>query len=261
MTSNKKDRIIGLVPARMAASRFPGKPLYPILGKPMIEHVYKRALKFSNWDALALATCDKEIEDFGLSQKWNVIMTSDKHTRCLDRIAEAAPKLVKDIQENDIVVCVQGDEPMLHPEMIEASIAPLLKDPECYCTVLGMDIVDDADFRNKDTVKIIHNMKGDVQYTSRAPVPYCKTLTPDVGAKRIYGIFAFRWHFLKKFTSLAESPLERVESCDSNRIFDYGYKQRVAPFKYMPSYSVDSPSDIIKVETAMVNDPIYKSYT
>lgn len=259
MTTNTKDRIIGLVPARMAASRFPGKPLHLILGKPMIEHVYKRAQIYKHWDALALATCDKEIQDFGLSQKWDVIMTSDKHTRCLDRIAEAAPKLVPDIKDNDIVVCVQGDEPMLHPEMIEASIAPLLKDTDCYCTVLGMDIVSEEDFKNKDTVKIIHNMKGDVQYTSRAPVPYCKTFSPEIGAKRIYGIFAFRWHFLKTFTSLAESPLERVEACDSNRIFDYGYKQRVAPYKFVPSYSVDSPEDIKKVEAAMVNDPIYKS--
>lgn len=260
MSTNTKDRIIGLVPARMAASRFPGKPLYPILGKPMIEHVFVRAQMYKNWDALALATCDVEIQNYGLERKWDVIMTSDKHKRCLDRIAEAAPKLVPDIKENDIVVCVQGDEPMLHPEMIEASIAPLLKDKDCYCTVLGMDIVDDNDFRNKDTVKIIHNMKGDVQYTSRAPVPFCTTLTPEVGAKRIYGIFAFRWHFLKTFTSLAESPLERVEACDSNRIFDYGYKQRVAPFKFVPSYSVDSPSDIKKVEDAIVNDPIYKLY-
>lgn len=259
MTSNTKDRIIGLVPARMAASRFPGKPLHLILGKPMIEHVYKRAQIYRNWDALALATCDKEIQDFGLSQKWDVIMTSDKHTRCLDRIAEAAPKLVTDIRDNDIVVCVQGDEPMLHPEMIEASIAPLLKDADCYCTVLGMDIVSEEDFKNKDTVKIIHNIKGDVQYTSRAPVPYCKTFSPEIGAKRIYGIFAFRWHFLKTFTSLAESPLEKVEACDSNRIFDYGYKQRVASFNFVPSYSVDSPEDIKKVEAAMVNDPIYKS--
>jgi 3-deoxy-manno-octulosonate cytidylyltransferase (CMP-KDO synthetase) len=253
-------KIIGLVPARMAASRFPGKPLYKILGKPMIEHVYQRALMFENWTALGLATCDDVIADYGRSRQWNVVMTSDKHTRCLDRIAEAAPKLVPDIAENDIVVCVQGDEPMLHPDMIQKSIEPLLKDPECYCTVLGMDILDDAEFRNKDTVKIIHNMKGDVQYTSRAPVPYCVKLTPEVGAKRIYGIFAFRWHFLKKFTSLAESPLEKVESCDSNRIFDYGFKQRVAPYKFIPSYSVDSPADIIKVEQAIVHDPLYKKY-
>lgn len=253
-------KVIGIVPARMASSRFPGKPLFKILGKPMIEHVYRRALMFTQWDALALATCDKEISDFGQTQKWNVVMTSDQHTRCLDRVAEAAPKLVPDIKDEDIVVCVQGDEPMLLPDMIEASIKPLLKEADCQCTVLAMDIVDDEEFRNKDVVKIIHNMKGDVLYTSRSPIPYCLKLTPEVGAKRIYGIFAFRWSFLKKFTSLAESPLEKVESCDSNRIFDYGFKQRIAPYRYLPSYSVDSPHDVQKVESAMVHDPIVKTY-
>lgn len=256
----KNHRIIGIVPARMASSRFPGKPLFKILGKPMIEHVCIRAELFKDWSAWGLATCDKEIADFGQSKGWNVLMTSDKHTRCLDRVAEAAPKLVPDINDNDIVVCVQGDEPMLLPDMIEASIKPLIDNPEAQCTVLAMDINDDSEFRNKDVVKIIHNMKGEVQYTSRAPIPYCVKLTPEVGAKRIYGIFAFRYGFLKTFTSLAESPLEIVESCDSNRIFDYGYKQVIAPYPYLPSYSVDSPHDVDKVEAAMVHDPIVKSY-
>lgn len=253
-------KVIGIVPARMASSRFPGKPLFKILNKPMIEHVFRRAQMYNGWTKLGLATCDQVIEDFGKTQGWNVLMTSDQHTRCLDRVAEAAPKLVPDIADQDIVVCVQGDEPMLLPDMIKASIDPLLNDPTVNCTVLGMDIVDDAEFRNKDVVKIIHDMKGDVLYTSRSPIPYATKLTPETGAKRIYGIFAFRWHFLKKFTSLAESPLEKVESCDSNRIFDYGYRQRVAPYRYLPSYSVDSPHDVQKVESAMIHDPIYNLY-
>lgn len=253
-------KVIGIVPARMASSRFPGKPLYPISGKPMIEHVYRRAQLFSKWTHLALATCDKEIADFGRSQKWDVIMTSDQHTRCLDRIAEAAPKMVPDIADDDIVICVQGDEPMLHPEMIEAAAKPLLEDRNVNCTVLGMDIVDEADFRNKNTVKIVHDLKGDVLYTSRAPIPYCEKLTPSVGAKRIYGIFAFRWKALKQFTNLPESPLEIVESCDSNRMIDNGIKQRVSPYPYAPSFSVDHPEDIQKVEAFIKQDPISKEY-
>jgi 3-deoxy-manno-octulosonate cytidylyltransferase (CMP-KDO synthetase) len=253
-------KIFGFVPARMASSRFPGKPLYPILGKPMIEHVFRRAKMFKGWNALALTTCDDEIKDFGNSQGFEVVMTSDKHTRCLDRVAEAAPKFVPDISDSDIVVCVQGDEPMLYPDMIEAAVKPLLSDQDVDGTVLAMDIVDEKTFRHKDTVKIVHNMKGDVLYTSRAPIPWCEKLTPEVGAKRIYGIFAFRWRFLKTFTSLSESPLERVESCDSNRIFDYGLKQRIAPYKFVPSYSVDNPEDIKIVEGAMRQDPILKEY-
>jgi 3-deoxy-manno-octulosonate cytidylyltransferase (CMP-KDO synthetase) len=253
-------KVIGIIPARMASSRFPGKPLFPILGKPMVEHVYRRAQLYKKWDFLALATCDKEIEDFGKSQGFKTIMTSDRHTRCLDRIAEAAPKLVSDITDSDIVVCVQGDEPMLYPDMIDAAVAPLLEDTQVRCTVLAMDIVDEKVFRHKDTVKIVHNMKGDVLYTSRAPIPWCEKLTPTVGAKRIYGIFAFRWDFLKTFTSLPESPLEIVESCDSNRIFDNGLKQRIAPYRYVPSYSVDNPGDILLAEQAMQQDPILKDY-
>lgn len=253
-------KLIGLVPARMASSRFPGKPLYPILGKPMIEHVYRRAHMYQNWDYLALTTCDDEIANFGKEHDWEVVMTSNTHTRCLDRIAEAAPKLVPDINDEDIVVCVQGDEPMLYPDMIDAVSRPLLENKDVNCTVLAMEIIDDAEFRNKDVVKIVHNIKGDVLYTSRAPIPWCEILTPEVGAKRIYGIFAFRWKTLKEFTQLPESPLELVESCDSNRMFDNGMNQRVALYKYAQSFAVDNPDDIKKVEDAMKNDPILKEY-
>lgn len=253
-------RVIGLVPARMASSRFPGKPLFKIFGKPMIEHVFKRAQLYKGWTHLGLATCDKEIADFGKANDWNVLMTSDKHTRCLDRIAEAAPLLVPDIQDNDIVVCVQGDEPMLHPEMIEAAVAPLLKDENVHCTVLAMDIVLDEEYRHRDVVKIVHDLKGDVLYTSRSPIPHADVFSPEIAAKRIYGIFAFRWHRLKEFTNLAESPLELQESCDSNRFFDHGYKQRIAPYKFVPSFSVDNPKDISKVEASMEADPYWNKY-
>jgi 3-deoxy-manno-octulosonate cytidylyltransferase (CMP-KDO synthetase) len=253
-------KVIGLVPARMASSRFPGKPLYPILGKPMIEHVLLRAQLYGKWDHLALTTCDQEIQNFGISKGFKVVMTSDQHTRCLDRVAEAAPKLVSDIAANDVVVCVQGDEPMLYPDMIDAAVKPLLADHSVNCTVLAMDILDEKVFRHKDTVKIVHNLKGDVLYTSRSPIPWCEKLTPEVGAKRIYGIFAFRWQFLKEFTNLPESPLEIVESCDSNRLFDNSLKQRIAPYPFAPSYSVDNPADILTVEAAMKLDPILKEY-
>ena len=253
-------KIIGVVPARMASSRFPGKPLHPICGMPMVEHVYRRAMIFSRWDGLYLATCDHEIATLGEEKEWPTIMTSDRHTRCLDRVAEAAEKCGQVLKADDVVVCVQGDEPMLHPDMIAASIKPLEEDSTVPCTVLAMQIVDDAQFRNPDTVKIIHDMKGDVLYTSRAPVPYCKVLTPAIDARRIYGIFAFRWGFLKTFTAMPESPLELVESCDSNRIMDNGYRQRIAPYPFRPSFSVDSPQDIQQVEAHIGNDSLWGKY-
>lgn len=253
-------RTIGVVPARMAASRFPGKPLYPICGMPMIEHVFRRASLYTGWDGLYLATCDREIGDFGQSRGWPVIMTSDQHVRALDRVAEAAGNCGLALAEDDVVVCVQGDEPMLRPDMIEASIMPLRTDPSVLCTVLAMAIVDEDDFRNPDNVKLVHDLKGDVLYTSRAPVPYTAKFSAELGARRIHGIFAFRWHFLRTFTQLAPSPLELVESCDSNRIVDHGYRQRVAPYPYHPSFSVDSPSDIARVEAAMRNDALWRVY-
>lgn len=258
MTATPK--IFGIVPARMGSSRFPGKPLYPICGRPMVEHVFRRAQLFKNWDGLFLATCDQEIENAAKGLNIPVLMTSDKHTRCLDRVAEAIEKCGEKVDANDIIMCVQGDEPMLHPDMIEAAMAPLKQDPSVNCTVLAMSINDEAQFVNPDTVKIIHDMKGDVLYTSRSPVPYCKKFSEALQARRIYGIFAFRWHFLKTFNQLPESPLELKESCDSNRIMDHGFRQRIAPYPYKPSFSVDSPHDIHLVEQAIVKDEWWGKY-
>ena len=253
-------KTIGVVPARMASSRFPGKPLHKICGMPMVEHVYRRAALFPKWDGLYLATCDREIAALGNERGWPTIMTSDKHTRALDRVAEAAAKSGQKLERDDVVVCVQGDEPMLRPDMIAASIKPLEDDPGALCTVLAMHIVDEELWRNPDTVKIIHDMKGNVLYTSRSPVPWTKKFTPELGARRIYGIFAFRWHFLQTFTSMPESPLELKESCDSNRILDNGYRQKIAPYPFVPSFSVDSPSDTQLVEMHMRKDEFWEQY-
>ena len=253
-------KIVGVVPARMAASRFPGKPLYPICGRPMVEHVFCRAAMFSKWDGLYLATCDSEIFNFGKSKGWPVLMTSDCHTRALDRVAEAAGKCGQRLEENDVVVCVQGDEPMLHPDMIAAVIRPLEEDNQISCTVLSIAIADESQFKNPDIVKIVHDTKGDVLYTSRLPIPYCKKFSLELGARRIGGIFAFRWYFLKIFTGLLESPLELAESCDSNRILDNGYHQRIAPYPYKPVFSIDSPADVHQVEQCMREDPLWGSY-
>ena len=252
-------KTLGFVPARMASSRFPGKPLYPILGRPMVEHVFRRAELFNGWDGLYLATCDTVIADFAQAQGWPVIMTANTHIRCLDRVAEAVTKCGQAVAEDDVIVCVQGDEPMLAPDMIAAAIQPLA-DKAVKATVLAMEILHDEHFRNPDAVKIIHDMKGDVLYTSRAPIPHCKVLTPAMGARRIYGIFAFRWAFLKHFNSLPESPLELAESCDSNRMIDYGLRQRIAPYPYRPSFSVDSPEDIQQVEKWLQDDPLWGRY-
>ena len=253
-------KIIGIVPARMAASRFPGKPLHPILGRTLLEHVFERARKFCRWDVLAVATCDNKIRDFAESKGFPVIMTADTHTRALDRVCEAADKLEILVDEDDIVINVQGDEPMLQPTMIEAVVRPFDEDPEVYGTMLAIPIEDEALYRNPDILKIAHNIKGDVLYTSRNPIPWCKEFSPNIGAKRIGGIFAFRWHFLKTFTSLPQSPLEIQEACDSNRLYDHGYTQRLAVVPPQPFFSVDSPKDAERVAAALPEDPLWGSY-
>jgi 3-deoxy-manno-octulosonate cytidylyltransferase (CMP-KDO synthetase) len=256
---DKKNFPIGIIPVRMAASRFPGKPLKKILNMTMLEHVYCRALLFKNWKKLIVATCDKEIMDFCQKRKIPSVITSSKHKRCLDRVYEAANK-IKDIKDKDIVVCVQGDEPMLIPDMIQKSIIPLKKNKKANCTVLAMSIVDKKQFQDKNTVKIVHNLEGEVLYTSRSPIPYTEKFNKNLKAKRIYGIFAFKWKFLKKFHLTPESFLEKVEACDSNRICDNYGTQYIAPYPYRNSFSVDCKKDLEKVCRYMQKDKLYNFY-
>ncbi len=259
-TDKNKFKLFGFIPARMAATRFPGKPLKKILGKPMIEHVFQRASLFKNWEQLYVTTCDKEIRNFSKSKNIPYIMTSKMHKRCLDRIYEAASKIKKTIRSQDLIICVQGDEPMMRPEMINNVIKPFFKKKGVMGTVLAMDIISKDQFYDKNIVKIIHDENDEVLYTSRSPVPYVEKFKKNIKAKRIYGIFAFRWQFLKKFHNLPMSNLEILESCDSNRICDNGRGQFIARQKYFPSFSVDCLADLKKVEKFIKKDPFLKKY-
>lgn len=226
----------------------------------MIEHVFERSKMFNGWNALYLATCDSEIAAFGEAKGYPVIMTADTHNRAFERVAEAVENCPLDVADDDLIVCIQGDEPMMQPDMIDAVLTPFEEDPEIGGTILAMKLVDDALFRSRNTVKIVHDLTGNVLYTSRAPVPYCDVLTPEISARRIYGIFGLRWEFLRWFISLPESHLERLESCDSNRICDNGGRQKIAPYPNIPSFSVDTPADRDQVEQAMQDDPIWGQY-
>lgn len=257
-------KIVGVIPVRMGSSRFPGKPLFKISGMTMLEHVWHRAKMYRDWDVLVLATCDKEIKDFAELKNIPCVMTSSKHDRALDRVAEAIENMNLNLKPDDIVLNVQGDEPMMHPDMITATVKPMLDSSDVRGVVLSMPIVDEEQFYDPNALKIIHDINGDILYTSRAPVPYCKKWSKEwsykVGSKRIYGIFGFQWEFLKKFTELPESPLELAESCDSNRLYDNRLTQRVAVFPYMDSFAVDSPEDAEKVEKFIKLDPLTKKY-
>ena len=256
----KNRQVFGFVPARMAASRFPGKPLYNILGRPMLEHCFERAKLYTEWDYLAIATCDQEIKQFSISKSYNLIMTSDAHTRALDRVAEAVEVCQKPIKDDDIVVCVQGDEPLLGPDIIKLIVNPLISDSNINGTILAVPILDKETFFNPDTVKLVHNRDFDVLYTSRSPIPYTNKFSADLGALRVGGIFGFKWSFLKWFQGQSESPLELKEACDSNRIYDGGFTQRAVIMPYRNYFSVDSPSDIKRVEEALLSDSFSQQY-
>ncbi len=244
----------------MAASRFPGKPLHDIAGRPLLEHCYLRAKLYDRWDGLFICTCDEEIRAFAEAKGYPVLMTADTHTRALDRVAEAAEICGQPVADDDIVVCVQGDEPLLGPDMIEAVIKPFDDDADVEGTLLAVPIPDEETFLNPDMVKLVHDLKGDVMFTSRAPIPYTNEFSPDMGAKRVGGIFGFRWHMLKWFTGLPESPLEIAEACDSNRIYDNARRQRIAPAPARPYLSVDSPEDAARVEEVIRDDILWGRY-
>ena len=255
-------KIIGIIPARMAATRFPGKPLYKIIDRPMLSHVYGRAKLYDKWDHLSIATCDSEIEDFAKINNYSCTMTSDSHTRALDRVAEAVYKITEfEVNDEDIVINVQGDEPMMHPEMFDSLIEPMLSNDSIKGTILGMLIEEEEIWRNPDTVKLIHNEKWEVLYTSRAAVPYNNNkFSIDLNVRRIYGLFAFRWKYLKKFSAHTETRLEKLESCDSNRTLDMGFRQYVAPYPFVRSYSVDNINDINIVESFIREDKYWGKY-
>jgi 3-deoxy-manno-octulosonate cytidylyltransferase (CMP-KDO synthetase) len=254
-------KIIGVIPARMGSSRFPGKVLYPILGRPMVEHVYLRSRMYAGWHRLVVATCDAEVEQFAKSRGIPVIITGTHHVRALDRVAEATERLGEAVADSDIIVCVQGDEPMMRPDMIDAVLAPLLENAAIPCTVLAMHITEESIWLNPDTVKIIHNAAGEVLYTSRAPVPWVKDkFSPELMARRIYGILAFRWQHLKAFTAHTPTRLELLEACDSNRILDMPFRQFIAPYPCVQSFSVDSAADAALVEQHMKSDEYWRRY-
>ena len=158
------------------------------------------------------------------------------------------------------MVCVQGDEPLLGPDVIEAVIKPLEDNPGVDGTLLAVPIVDKETYLNPDIIKLVHNLKGDVLYTSRSPIPYAKKFSPELGANRVGGVFGFRRRFLTWFANEQESPLEISESCDSNRFYDHGFTQRIAPMGTRPYQSVDSPEDVARGEAVMMDDPYWGKY-
>jgi 3-deoxy-manno-octulosonate cytidylyltransferase (CMP-KDO synthetase) len=248
-------RIIAIIPARMASTRFPGKPLAPILGLPMIEHVRRRVALCDWLDDVIVATCDEEIRRVVEQAGGRVIMTGHAHERCTDRIAEAAAGVMA-----DIVVNVQGDEPLILPRMLEEVVAPLVKDPSLPASNLATEIAGPEEFSDPNAPKLVANLAGDLLYISREPIPSRSKAPTEVYPKlKQLGVIAFRADFLQSFARLAPTPLEQIESVDMLRAVEHGYRVRVVVTKGR-MIGVDRPGDITRAEQALAGDPFVPRY-
>jgi len=242
--------ILALIPARMGSSRFPGKPMAPILGKPMIGHVYERVAKSPMLTLTAVVTCDKEIFDYVESIGGVAVMTSAEHERASDRCAEALVKLERTYNTKyDVVVMVQGDEPMTHPDMIAEAVQPLIDHPEVQVVNLLGKIKEVAEFEDRNCIKVVCDLHSNAMYFSREPIPTrCKVDHIPMG-KQVC-IIPFRRGFLLKYTRLAPTPLEIAESVDMMRVLEHGMRVRMAPTVH-DTQAVDTPEDLKKVERLM----------
>ncbi len=244
----------------MGSSRFPGKPLEKILGMPMIGHVYKRTAMCNKLAETYVATCDNEIADYIYSLGGKVIMTSSEHQRASDRTAEAMLKAESELGcAADIVVMVQGDEPMLTPAMIGKAFEPLVKDSGInVVNLMGkMDSVEE--FEDPNEPKVVVDRLGNALYFSREPIPSRKLGADGFSMYKQVCIIPFRRDYLLRFNSLEPTELERIESIDMNRILEHGEKVRMVKISEKV-YSVDTHKDLIKVEMLMKNDNLINTY-
>ncbi len=253
-------KIIGIIPARMDSSRFPGKPMAKIHGVPMIGHCYFRAKMCSELDEVYVATCDQVIADYIESIGGSAIMTLDSHERATDRTAEAMLKVEKSLgEEVDIVVMVQGDEPMVTPKMVSESIAPLRSDSNVNVVNLAAHMKTIEEFNDPNEVKVVIGNDNNAIYFSREPIPSRKKFSGNVPMLKQVCIIPFRRDYLLKFNNLEETSLERIESVDMLRIIENGESVRMIHTSEF-SFSVDTEEDRKRVEELMVNDTLMTQY-
>ena len=231
----------GVIPARFASTRFPGKPLADICGKPMIWHVYNRARQCLELDQVLVATDDHRIESVAKELSIPVIMTRKDHISGTDRVLEAALKL--GIPEDSIVVNIQGDEPVLHPEMIPMLVKPF-SNAFISVSTLAHPITREA-AQNPDVVKVVLDKYSNALYFSRAPIPYFRNNQEQNFYGHI-GLYAFRLSALKQFVSLAPGHLEIIEKLEQLRLLENRIQIHVVITSHT-TVGVDKPEDIEKV--------------
>lgn len=240
--------IIVIIPARMGSSRFPGKPLFPINGKPMIQYCIENAEAAFEREHTYVATCDDEIFDFVKSIGGNVVMTADTHDRATDRAAEAVHTIEAETGRNyDIVAMLQGDEPLITAEMMRAACQPLLDNPEVKVSNLMAKITSVEEFRDPNEVKVTVDLNNNALYFSREPIPSLWKLPDEAVMLKQVCIIPFRRDFIDRFNALPETPIERLESVDMMRVLEHGMTVKMMMTEETV-YSVDTPEDAAKVE-------------
>jgi len=243
-------KTVGIIPSRLKSSRLPNKALVDIEGLPMIVHVFKRAELASSLDEVIVATDSEEIYEVVTAASGKAIMTSASHNTGSDRVAEVAEKL-----ECDVVVNIQGDEPLLDPEHIDKVVEPLLSEEDVQVAVLV------TPYKKKGSssdIKAVLDLKGNILYCSRTDLPDTSRSQIDTMWKMCF-IVPFRKDFLLKYTSWDETPLEKIEFNEYLRILENGYKIRAVSVDNA-HISVDTPEDLKIVKEIMKKDEIKKKY-
>lgn len=240
-------RIYGIIPARYKSTRLEGKPLIDILGKPMIQHVYEHARQSQSLVDVLVATDDDRIrrvvEGFG----GKVVMTSSRHNSGTDRVAEVAENL-----DADIVLNIQGDEPLLDPLLIDECVRPFHSDPPPPSATLVKRLHRETSFSDPAVVKVVADLSGRALYFSRSLIPFPRTKTEDFAVYEHIGIYGYTKASLLKFSSLSPTPLERVEGLEMLRTLEHGIPiQLVETRCQCELVSVDTPADLERVRQIM----------
>lgn len=247
MLSPSNDQVIGLIPARWASTRFPGKPLHMIAGKPLVQHVWERVSQCQLLHAVAIATDDERIRQAAEGFGAQVVMTSPDHPSGSDRLAEA----VRSFPGATHVVNIQGDEPLIDVELIDSLVRSLLGDRDLAMATAACPIEAEEDFRDPNVVKVVLAHNGDALYFSRAPIPWPRN-KPDSSPLRHLGIYAYRRDFLENYVKWAPSPLEQTESLEQLRALENGARIRVVLTKHN-GIGVDTPEQARIVENLILN--------
>ena len=236
--------VLAILPARFGSTRFPGKPLTPIAGKPMIQHVWERTRLAKQIDAVMIATDDERIQRACEAFGADVEMTAIDHPTGTDRLAEVAARY-----DHDVIVNVQGDEPLIEGFVIDAAIEALLRDDQTVMSTVVHRAEPEA-FEDPNRVKVVVDSAGFALYFSRAPIPFRRKETGIVPLQHV-GLYVYRRDFLLEFVELDRSPAERSEELEQLRVLENGHRIRVAEIEGWTSTPVDVPEDVPIVEAAL----------